>query len=85
VNVLCNGASTGSIDLSASGGTGTLSYDWSHIAGNNNPQDPSGLAAGTYCVTVTDANDCTKTLCVTITEPPVGIDHHGRYQRELLW
>ncbi len=70
VNVLCNGASTGSIDLTASGGTGALSYDWSHIAGNNNPQDPTGLAAGTYCVTVTDANGCTKTLCATIMEPP---------------
>ncbi len=70
VNVLCNGASTGSIDLTASGGTGALSYDWSHIAGNNNPQDPTGLAAGTYCVTVTDANGCTKSLCATITEPP---------------
>jgi hypothetical protein len=68
VNVACNGSSTGSIDLTATGGTGVLSYDWAHIAGNNNPQDPTGLAAGTYCVTVTDANACTKTLCVTITQ-----------------
>ncbi len=70
VNVLCSGSSTGSIDLTATGGTGNLSYDWSHIAGNNNPQDPTGLTAGTYTVTVTDANNCTKTLSTTITEPP---------------
>ncbi len=70
VNVLCNGSSTGSIDLTATGGTGNLNYDWSHVAGNNNPQDPSNLAAGTYTVTVTDANNCTKSLSVTITQPP---------------
>jgi hypothetical protein len=70
VNVLCNGASTGSIDLTASGGTGVLTYDWSHIGGSSNPQDPTGLAAGTYTVTVTDANNCSKTLSVTITQPP---------------
>jgi len=70
VNVLCNGASTGSIDLTASGGTGILTYDWSHIPGNNNPQDPTNLAAGTYTVTVTDANGCTKSLSATITQVP---------------
>jgi len=70
VNVLCNGGNNGSINLTASGGTGVLSYNWGHIPGNNNPQDPQNLTAGTYCVTVTDANSCTKTLCATITEPP---------------
>ncbi|MBK6995702.1 MAG: SprB repeat-containing protein [Lewinellaceae bacterium] len=66
VNVLCNGASTGSIDLTVSGGTGAYSYSWT---GGATTQDRSGLAAGTYTVTVSDANSCTKTLSVTITQP----------------
>ncbi len=66
VNVLCNGNSTGSIDLTVSGGTSPYTYAWSNSA---TTQDVSNLAAGTYTVTVTDANACTKTLSATITQP----------------
>jgi len=71
-NVLCFGGSTGGIDLSVSGGTGSYSYDWSYDGPenpDNDPQDPSGLTAGTYTVTVTDANGCTGTATATITQP----------------
>lgn len=68
VNVLCNGASTGSIDLSVSGGTGAYTYSWT---GGATTQDRTGLAAGTYTVTVTDANLCTQTLSTTISEPTI--------------
>ncbi|MDV7398613.1 SprB repeat-containing protein, partial [Arthrospira platensis SPKY1] len=63
----CNGASTGSIDLSVSGGTTPYSYDWSN---GGSTQDLNNLPAGTYTVTLTDANDCEEILSVTLTDPP---------------
>jgi gliding motility-associated-like protein len=66
VNVLCFGNSTGSVNLTVTGGTAPYTYAWSN---NTTLQDPTGLAAGTYTVTVTDANGCTATATVTITEP----------------
>ena len=66
VNVLCFGNNTGSIDLTVSGGTGPYTYAWSN---NTTAQDPSNLIAGTYTVTVTDANGCAATATVTITQP----------------
>ncbi|MDA8629672.1 hypothetical protein N9M15_05595, partial [Bacteroidia bacterium] len=67
-NVDCNGNSTGSVTVSAAGGTspyeykiGTGSYGTSATF--------SSLSAGSYTVTAKDANGCTQTLSVTITEP----------------
>ena len=66
-DVLCNGASTGAIDLTVSGGSGTRTYAWSN---NATTEDLSGLVAGTYNVTVTDANGCTATTSdIKVTEP----------------
>jgi Zn-dependent metalloprotease len=75
VNVLCNGNSTGSIDLTVSGGTTAYSYSWTATGGGSVPsgqagnQDLTGLVAGVYNVTVTDANGCTTTNSATITQP----------------
>lgn len=53
--------SDGAINLTVSGGTGTLSYAWSD--GNlPNSNNVTGLSAGNYTVTVTDANGCTETF-----------------------
>ncbi|MEM1323898.1 MAG: gliding motility-associated C-terminal domain-containing protein, partial [Bacteroidota bacterium] len=52
-------AADGSISLSISGGSGNYSIDWADLAGSDNPQDRSDLTAGTYALTVTDANGCT--------------------------
>jgi gliding motility-associated-like protein len=69
IDVLCNGAATGSITVSVTGGTTPYSYSWSH---NNqlNSNVASSLIAGTYTVTVTDANSCSLTSSSTITQPP---------------
>ena len=61
-----NGALTGSIDLTARGGTGSLTYAWSS---GQTTADLTGLGSGTYTVTVTDANGCTATFTTTLTEP----------------
>ncbi|MCS6934874.1 MAG: gliding motility-associated C-terminal domain-containing protein [Chitinophagales bacterium] len=65
-DVICNGASTGSATVSVSGGTSPYSYLW-----NTNAVTPSiqQVSAGNYNVTVTDANGCTSTEAVTITQP----------------
>ncbi len=67
--VACNGEATGSITVSATGGmTGTYTYNWSN---GMSGATLSGLAANTYSVTVSDANSCTGTETITVTEPPL--------------
>ena len=64
--VSCNGGGNGSISIDVTGGTGAYTYDWSnglHI------EDITGLTAGDYTVTVTDANSCTKTDSFTVGAP----------------
>lgn len=68
-DVLCNGGSDGKLTVTASGGTGTLQYSINGGAYQTS-NIFSGLAAGTYTVTVKDANNCSKTTnSVTINQP----------------
>lgn len=65
-NVSCNGGSNGSATASASGGSTPYSYSWSNGATG---ATASGLAAGTYTVTVTDGNSDQASATVTISQP----------------
>ncbi|MCB0533806.1 MAG: T9SS type A sorting domain-containing protein [Saprospiraceae bacterium] len=64
--IACTGGNNGSIDLTVFGGTPGYTYNWAHIPGASNPQDPTGLSAGTYTVTVTDAAGCTAVQAITV-------------------
>ncbi|GAB3741095.1 hypothetical protein GCM10027594_20890 [Hymenobacter agri] len=69
-DVRCNGGRDGAIDLTISGGTAPLSIAWTGPGGfAASTEDLSGLSAGTYTVVVTDANNCSETTQVTLSEP----------------
>ncbi|SIO34556.1 beta strand repeat-containing protein, partial [Chryseobacterium scophthalmum] len=65
-NIACNGGSTGAINLTPTGGAAPYTFNW---GGGITTEDRTGLAAGTYTVTITDANGCTGTVSATITQP----------------
>ncbi len=64
--IVCNGVCNATVTVHAFGGTGTYTYLW-----NNSVTTPinSNLCAGTFYVTITDGNGCTKTDSITITQP----------------
>ena len=64
-NGVCQGASDGSIEVSASGGTAPYTFAWNHDA-TADSGTVSGLGAGTYTVTITDNNDCEVSETITI-------------------
>ncbi|MBL7963492.1 MAG: PKD domain-containing protein [Flavobacteriales bacterium] len=66
-DVLCAGGSTGSISVSPiqSGGT----YQWNDPMVQSGPL-ATGLPAGTYTVTITDALGCDTAITAIVSEPP---------------
>ena len=65
-NVSCAGAANGSATVNAGGGAGGYSYLWSN---GQTTATATGLAAGNYTVTITDANGCQGTAAVTLSQP----------------
>jgi hypothetical protein len=68
-HVTCYNGSDGSVTATVSGGTENYSYAWSTNPVQNT-QSATGLTAGTYHVTVTDAHSCTAISSATVTQPP---------------
>ena len=68
INVLCNGGSNGSATVGIKYGTSPYTYAWS--PGGQTTATASGLSAGTYSVTITDANGCNGAVAtIMITQP----------------
>jgi len=69
---LCNGSEEGSINITASGGAGSLQYSIDNGTNWQTSNQFTGLMAGDYNITLKDANDCQINYSgnpVTITEP----------------
>ena len=67
LNISCFGENDGSILVVASGGAEGYTYQWSN---NATKDEITGLSAGNYIVTVTDAAGCTEVIDADIIEPP---------------
>ena len=71
VPITCNGGCNGSVVAGVTGGQAPYSYKWSNGATTSSI---TGLCAGSYTVTVTDANFCTSIQTFNLTQPtPINI------------
>jgi len=64
----CNGDANAIINTTTTGGKQPLSFTWSNDA-SNNTRTATGLAAGTYTFTATDALGCQATVVHFVTQP----------------
>lgn len=75
-DVSCNGGSNGSVTITAGGTPQPYTVSWAPAATNVSPNGPSiftsnNLSAGNYNTTVTDANQCSVSAQITVSEPAV--------------
>ncbi|HSY77368.1 MAG TPA: T9SS type A sorting domain-containing protein, partial [Bacteroidia bacterium] len=64
--VSCNGAASGAITVSVTGGASPYHYSWSNSA---TTASINGLTAGPYQITVIDVDSCTAVQTINITQP----------------
>ncbi|MBI5916422.1 MAG: T9SS type A sorting domain-containing protein [Bacteroidetes bacterium] len=69
-NVLCFGEATGSATVTAGGGVGNFTYEWSD---GQTTATATGLIAGNYSVTSTDGEGCASVQSVTVSQPATPI------------
>ena len=71
-NIECFGKNDGSLCVSPFGGTAPFKYSWSSgVSGvpTGFLSSANNLTAGSYTITVTDANSCTSTASAVVTQP----------------
>ncbi|MGA9638736.1 PKD domain-containing protein, partial [Flavobacterium sp.] len=66
--IICYGGNDASINIAVSGGITPYTIGWSSLGGG---VFQDNLSAGDYLVTITDANNCVKSLSVNIPEAPI--------------
>ncbi|MEL1240867.1 MBG domain-containing protein, partial [Flavobacterium flavipallidum] len=94
-NISCNGGSNGAASINTpTGGAGGYTYNWT--PGNptgDGTTSVTGLTAGTWTCTVTDANACTTSQTFTITQPTAisftitslpGYDYNTSYSQSVV-
>ncbi|MFO0355995.1 MAG: choice-of-anchor L domain-containing protein [Sphingobacteriaceae bacterium] len=65
-NVSCNGYTNGVVSQTIAGGTLPYSFNWNN---NASTQNLINVGAGTYSVIITDANNCSISQSITLTQP----------------
>lgn len=66
-NVRCFGTASGTVIAAGTGGTGPYTYLWPTLASTLSAVN--NVAVGNYSVNITDANNCTITSSITVTQP----------------
>ena len=80
-SILCNGDTNAAINVVIDPTTGTAPFNinvYNNTTGTDYGTQTSGLPAGSYTITVTDANSCTGTDTIIINEPdPINVNYHS--------
>jgi len=70
--ILCNGDANGAIDITIDNTVGTPPFTinvFNNSTGTDYGTQTSGLTAGNYTITITDANSCASTETISLSEP----------------
>jgi Secretion system C-terminal sorting domain len=66
IDASCENPNGGSIDLTITNAVPPVTIDWLDLPGVSDPEDRSGLSAGTYTAIVTDSNGCLSNIEVIV-------------------
>jgi len=69
IDVTCPGGNNGFASVTPTSGSGPFTYSWTTTPVQTT-SSATNLTAGTYTVTISDQNGCTRDTTITINEPP---------------